>query len=66
MPGASRLMPAVKPERVARAVCDAAEDGRYRRILPALAAISMRIKEIFPRLAHMLFRRVSAMLERGR
>jgi len=65
MPGASRLMPAVKPERVARAVCDAAEDGRYRRILPVLAAIYMRTKEVFPKIAHWLFRRVSALLERG-
>jgi hypothetical protein len=64
MPGASRLMPAATPERVARAVCDAAEDGRYRRILPALAAIYMRLKEFSPRLAHVLFRRVSALLER--
>ena len=64
MPGASRLMLAVKPERVARAVCDAAEDGRYRRILPVLAAIYMRFKEFSPRLAHALFRRVSALLER--
>ncbi|HUR82361.1 MAG TPA: SDR family NAD(P)-dependent oxidoreductase [Thermoanaerobaculia bacterium] len=65
MPGASRLMPAVKPERVARAVCDAAEDGSYRRILPALAAIYMRTKEFFPRIAHSMFRRVSALMERG-
>jgi short-subunit dehydrogenase len=64
MPGASRLMPAVQPERVARAVCDAAEDGRYRRILPALAAIYMRMKEVFPRFAHLLFRFTSALLER--
>lgn len=64
MPGASRLMLAVKPERVARAVCDAAEDGRYRRILPMLAATYMRMKEVFPRLAHVLFRKVSALLER--
>jgi uncharacterized protein len=65
MPGASRLMLAVKPERIARAVCAAAEDGRYRRILPLLAATYMRMKEIFPRLAHVAFRRVSALLERG-
>jgi uncharacterized protein len=64
MPGASRLMLAVKPERVARAVCDAAEDGRYRRILPLLATIYMRMKELFPRLAHLIMRRVSALLER--
>ena len=64
MPGASRLMLAVKPERVARAICNAAEDGRYRRILPLLAAIYMRMKEMSPRLAHLLMRRVSALLER--
>ena len=64
MPGASRLILAVSPERVARAVCDAAEDGRYRRILPLFAALYMRMKEIFPRLAHFLMRRVSAFLER--
>jgi short-subunit dehydrogenase len=64
MPGASRLMPGVGPERVARAVCDAAEDGRYRRILPLLAAIYMRFKEFSPAFAHLLFRRVSALLER--
>jgi len=64
MPGASRLMLAVKPERVARAVCDAAEDGRYRRILPLMAASYMRMKEIFPRVAHLLMRRVSTVMER--
>jgi short-subunit dehydrogenase len=64
MPGASRMMPGVKPERVARAVCDAAEDGRYRRILPMLAAIYMRFKEFSPRFAHAMFRWVSALLER--
>ena len=64
MPGASRLMPGSSPERVARAVCDAAEDGRYRRILPLLAAVYMRLKEIFPRFAHFLMRHTSALLER--
>jgi short-subunit dehydrogenase len=64
MPGASRLILSVKPERVARAVCHAAEDGGYRRILPLFAAIYMRMKEVFPRLAHFLMRRVSAVLER--
>lgn len=64
MPGASRLILAVSPERVARAVCDAAEDGRYRRILPLFAAMYMRMKEVFPRLAHFLMRRVSGLLER--
>ena len=64
MPGASRLMLAISAEKVARAICNAAEDGRYRRILPLLAAIYMRFKEICPSFAHLLFRRVSAMLER--
>jgi short-subunit dehydrogenase len=64
MPGASKLMPAVSAERVARAVCNAAEDGRYRRTLPLLATVYMRMKEIAPRLAHLLMRRVSALLER--
>jgi short-subunit dehydrogenase len=63
MPGASRLILAVKPERVARAIADAAEDGRYRRIVPAAAALYMRFKEIFPRFAHFVMRRVSALLE---
>jgi short-subunit dehydrogenase len=63
MPAASRLIIALRPERVARAVCDAAEDGRYRRILPVTARLYMRLKEISPRLAHLLMRRVSALLE---
>ncbi len=65
MPAASRLLLALSSDRVARAVCDAAEDGRYRRILPLLARVYMRLKEIFPRFAHLLMRRVSALLERG-
>jgi uncharacterized protein len=65
MPGASRLILAIKPESVAKAICNAAEDGRYRRILPFGAAVFMRLKEISPRLAHVLMRRVSAMLEKG-
>src|SRR5436305_2763448 len=64
MPGASRLILAVKPERVARAICNAAEDGKYRRILPPFAALYMRLKEIFPRVAHLFMRRVSALMEK--
>lgn len=63
MPGASRLILAVKPERIARAIADAAERGRYRQVLPAGAAAFMRLKETFPRLAHFLMRRVSSMME---
>ena len=65
MPGASRLILAIKPERVAKAICNSAEDGRYRRILPLGAAVYMRLKEFSPRLAHLLMRRVSALLENG-
>jgi short-subunit dehydrogenase len=63
MPGASRLILAVSPDKVARAVCNAAEDGRYRRIVPLGASLFMRLKEIYPRLAHLLMRRVSALME---
>ncbi|HEY8134018.1 MAG TPA: SDR family oxidoreductase [Thermoanaerobaculia bacterium] len=65
MPGASRLILAIKPERAAKAICDSAEDGRYRRILPFGALLFMRLKEMFPRFAHLLMRRVSALLEKG-
>jgi short-subunit dehydrogenase len=64
MPGASRLILGVSAERVARVICRTAEDGKYRRILPPAAALYMRMKEIFPRFAHLLMRRVSALLER--
>jgi short-subunit dehydrogenase len=64
MPGASRLILAIKPERVARAIADAAEDGKYRRILPIGAALFMKLKEIFPRFAHLLMRRMSAAVEK--
>jgi short-subunit dehydrogenase len=64
MPGASRLILAIKPERVARAIVRAAEDGKYRRILPVGAALFMRLKEAFPRFAHLLMRRVSSVVEK--
>jgi len=64
MPGASRLILAVPAERVARAIADAAEDGRYRRIVPAGAAAFIRLKEIAPRLAHAVFRTVSGLMEK--
>ena len=64
IPGASRLIPTLSPERVARAICDSAVDGRYRRIVPFGSAAFMRLKEFFPRLAHALFRRVSSVMER--
>ncbi|GAC1436770.1 MAG: SDR family oxidoreductase [Thermoanaerobaculia bacterium] len=64
IPGASRLVPTLSPERVARAVCDSARDGAYRRVLPLSAAAFVRIKEHFPALAHALFRRASSLLEK--
>jgi uncharacterized protein len=66
MPGASRLILAIKPEQVARAIANAAEDGKYRRILPVGAALFMRLKEVFPRFAHLLMRRVSSVVEARR
>jgi short-subunit dehydrogenase len=64
MPGASRLILSIKPERAAKAICDSAEDGRYRRILPFAAALYMRLKEFSPRIAHLMMRRVSSLLEK--
>jgi short-subunit dehydrogenase len=64
LPAASRLLPSVQPERVARVICDAAESGSYRRILPGLATITIRLKEIFPRTMHLVMRTVSSLLER--
>ena len=64
LPGAERLTPTLSPERVARAICDSARDGRYRRIVPLFAAAFIRLKEFFPRFAHALFRGVSTLMER--
>lgn len=64
MPGASRLILAVPPARVARAIADAAGDGRYRRIIPISATLYMRLKEFAPRFAHAMFRQVSRLLEK--
>jgi len=66
MPGASRLILAVRPERVARAVADAAEDGKFRRIIPWTAAVFMKLKELMPVFAHAVFRLASSMLEKRR
>lgn len=64
LPGSSRLLPSLDAAQVGRAICDAAEDGRYRRILPLLATLFIRFKEIFPRTAHLVSRVVSTLLER--
>jgi short-subunit dehydrogenase len=65
MPGASRLILTIRPERVAKAICDSAADGRYRRILPFAASLFMRLKEFSPRTAHFFMRRVSTLMEKG-
>lgn len=63
MPAASRLLLAVPAGRVARVICRSAEDGRFRRIMPPLAAAFLRFKEFSPRLAHAIFRGVSRVME---
>lgn len=63
MPGASRLILAVSAKRVARVIVRSAEDGKYRRIVPLAAGAYMRLKEIFPRVAHFFMRRVSGAME---
>lgn len=62
MPAASRLLLAIPPERVARSVLRAIRTGRARIIVPAGAALFMRLKEMMPGLAHMLMRNVSKMI----
>lgn len=64
MPGASRLILAVPPEKVAKVVCNAAERGTYRVVVPAGAALYMFLKERFPQSAHLMMRRVSRLIER--
>ncbi len=66
MPGASRLILAVSPERVAKAVMAAAEGGQYRRIVPFAAALYMRFKELMPRAAHFFMRVVSQGMDKKR
>lgn len=63
IPMASRLVAGIPAERVARTICDSAESGSYRRIVPAAAAMYMRFKEFSPRIAHALIRGVSRALE---
>lgn len=64
IPGASRLVPGIKPETVAEAIVRAAERGSYRKIVPSAAHLYIRFKEIFPRTAHMVMTRVSALIEK--
>jgi short-subunit dehydrogenase len=65
MPGASRLMLAIPPEKVATAIVAAIESGSGRRIVPLGAMLFMRLKEIAPGPAHFLMRHVSNWIERS-
>jgi short-subunit dehydrogenase len=64
MPQASRLVLAITPERVARAIAQAASRGSYRIVVPFTASAYMKLKELFPRTAHLLMRQVSALFLR--
>ncbi|HUP63997.1 MAG TPA: SDR family oxidoreductase [Thermoanaerobaculia bacterium] len=66
MPGASRLILAIPPERVVAVIVKAVESGRARIIVPAGAAAFIRFKEIAPGPAQFAMRRVSQWLERKR
>ncbi|MBI2212603.1 MAG: SDR family oxidoreductase [Acidobacteria bacterium] len=63
-PAAERLILAVPPERVARAVMRAVRGGKARIIVPWPAGLYMRFKELAPGTAHFLMRKVSEMIER--
>ena len=62
IPGASRLILAMSPEKVAAAIISAIERPVYRKIMPFTAAAFLRLKELSPRLAHLLMRRVSSFM----
>jgi short-subunit dehydrogenase len=64
-PAAERLILAVPPERVTRAVMRAVRGGSARIIVPWPAAIYMRFKEIMPGPAHFFMRKVSELLDRS-
>jgi uncharacterized protein len=64
LPGASRLILAISPEKVAHAICDSARDGKYRRVVPFTALLFIKLKEMFPRFTHAMFRRISSLMER--
>jgi uncharacterized protein len=65
MPGASRLMLAIPPEKVAKTILAAIESGGGRKIVPLGALLFMRLKEIAPGAAHFLMRHVSRWIERS-
>jgi uncharacterized protein len=63
MPGFARLVLAMSPGKVARAIVRAAESGRAAVILPWYLRPVLKLKAIAPRLAHALFRGVSRLVE---
>lgn len=63
LPGASRLILAIPPERVARAIVRTIRNGHYRTIVPWTAGIYIRFKELMPVTAHWLFRKISKLIE---
>lgn len=62
MPGASRLILAIPPERVARTILKAIRTGKYRLIVPWTAGVYIRFKELMPVTAHWLFRVISRLI----
>jgi short-subunit dehydrogenase len=64
VPAASRLIPEIPPERVARVVVRTIARGSYRSIVPWTAGVYIRFKEIMPVSAHSLFRLASDLLSR--
>lgn len=64
IPGAARLILGIKPETVAQAIVRAAQRGSYRTIVPFAAHLYIRFKEIFPRSAHFLMRKVSSLIDK--
>lgn len=64
-PAAQRLILAVPPERVARAVMKAIRGGGARLIVPWPVGVYMRFKELAPVPAHWLMRTASALVERA-
>jgi short-subunit dehydrogenase len=65
MPGASRLILAIPPEKVAKTIVATIESGSGRRIVPLGAMLFMRLKELAPGPAHFLMRHVSNWIDRS-
>jgi NADP-dependent 3-hydroxy acid dehydrogenase YdfG len=61
---AARLVSRLGPEDVAKSIRKALERGTYRVIVPFAAHLYIRFKELAPRAAHYLMRRVSSAVTR--